>query len=804
MSEENCLEFPSFEAFDAEDRPPPPSEEEYPIGCEVELVDIGPARIAQTDELWEPFMDDFFNGVSGGGRRQVRVVRHQGDYTFVVCDTDPEMIIGCTLYRACLSEPKVRFKKYIPHQKSETNIPAITTDDWEKEGDNLLEVFDNTNEEVDRDMGAHRMSGSRGVSPTDPLGLNKKGSQRAATLLDTAHRPQVMEGDSRPKKSKVDNVNLSRRKYNYAMKKGYEALTSENYTTSVYYYNKALKYADDGGVKVFSNRSVAFLGLRNTEAAFNDAMRVIELRPQSILGYVRAGNTLRGMNKFEDARFYYEKALEIEPDNETLKFLIKSDTLMMIYASKVEHRRVANVTLDKETMNVILVSKRDLVTGATAWAETTNSVTLLGGISFNDDDITGSSGKSLPICGRCNRPLTRIEDFCKSLPELDPSLIAKMYHDPTIVECNGRCGVLYCSESCRSKAWAGHHWVECKNNGKWSDAFRKLPTLLKSFVDDHKITESRKRHANSAGSNRTSLMNTTSNTTNIPIVHDTINIVVRRVLLACRMLACIVSNGRPLPDAVQIYEWMLPQEDKHRGGLKKNSTNLTEKVISGKILTSVHTILQECFSKEEHEHLTFNFFLRCYEHARDNSVRVRISLWPSIQQKAESYIELFKIRGLESNTSPPSNSANNSNSNINNNSNSKINNNSNSAIAVAGCTAAESRMTELENIVATPAESVAGYFECLALFEVFALTFQPQQQQQYHHQSQQSQQEKRKHQHQQGGVEEQREEENILPRYNVSVRPAIEAATVIHVVVMDNIAKGEQLTADRAVNAFIV
>ncbi|ORC89759.1 uncharacterized protein TM35_000112930 [Trypanosoma theileri] len=771
MSEEDdCLEFPSFEAFDAEDRPPPPSEEEYPIGCEVELVDIGPARIAQTAELWEPFMDDFFSG-GAGGRRAVRVVRHQGDYTFVICDADPEMIVGCTLYRACLSEPKVRFKKYIPHQKMDVSVPTMASEERGKDGDNLFEVYGSVNEDEVVDMEMHLQPGSKNISVTDPLGSNKRSSQRAVTLVESNGRSPGVDTDGKPERTRVDNPGLSRRKYNYAMKKGYEALNNENYTVSVYYYTKALRYATDGGVKVFSNRSVAFLGLHNTEAAFNDATRVIELRPQSILGYVRAGNTLRSMKKYEEARSYYEKALEIEPNSEIIKFLIKSDSVMMLYASKIEHRRVASVTLDRETMNVILLAKKGLVACEMAWTETTNVVALLGGSGIDDNDITGSSKKPLRICGRCHRPLTRIEDFCAGLPELQPSLFTKMYNNPSIVECNGRCGVVYCSETCRTKAWASHHWVECKTNGKWSDAFRRFPTLLKSIVDDHKLSENRRRQSSISASH------CGHSTSNPHIVQDAIDIAVSRVLVACRMLACIVSNGRSLVDAVQMYEWMLPHEDKqHRGCFKRHSTNLTEKVISGKILTPVYSVLQECFSKEEQEHLTFTFFLHCYELVRYNSVRVRISLWPHIQQKAESYLALFKMRGFESTTTPPNYSAGESGTAAG------------GEVVSAESSVAESRVAQLEKMVATPAESVAGYFEYMALFEVFALTFQPPRQSQHQQKKQQG-----------SGVEEEEE----LPRYNLRVRSTLESAAVIHITVTENVSSGEQLLADRAVNAFI-
>ncbi|RNF11612.1 hypothetical protein TraAM80_00804 [Trypanosoma rangeli] len=83
--------------------------------------------------------------------------------------------------------------------------------------------------------------------------------------------------------------------------------------------------------------------------------------------------------------------------------------------------------------------------------------------------------------------------------------------------------------------------------------------------------------------------------------------------------------------------------------------------------------------------------------------------------------------------------------------------------------------SQLERIVATPAESVAGYFECLGIFKVFAATFAPEC----------TQIEKR-------------------GRYNVKVRPVIEPGAVIHIDVTESIRRDEQLVSNRLLNETIV
>ncbi|KAF8275767.1 hypothetical protein TcYC6_0014540 [Trypanosoma cruzi] len=69
---------------------------------------------------------------------------------------------------------------------------------------------------------------------------------------------------------------------------------------------------------------------------------------------------------------------------------------------------------------------------------------------------------------------------------------------------------------------------------------------------------------------------------------------------------------------------------------------------------------------------------------------------------------------------------------------------------------------------------MAGYFECLGVFKVFAATFSPLC----------AQQEKQAY-------------------YNVRVRPIIEPGAIIHIDVTENIQRNEQLVSDRSINEAI-
>ncbi|EKF38525.1 hypothetical protein MOQ_001267 [Trypanosoma cruzi marinkellei] len=747
MSDSDCLELPSFEAFDTEDRPPPPSIEDYPIGCEVELVDIGPAKIAQTTELWEPFMDELF----GQCRRSVRVVRHQGDYTFVICETDPELIIGCTLYRACLSEPKVRFKKYIPTHHAEGAIVKMGVTTREGNDKGLFELYSSATEDDIHETEGIAVIGNS-IRGGDPASTKIKGTQRSLTAAEATRRSRCSEVENKHEAPIPEKTDAVRCKYNYATRKAYEALSKENYREAVRYYTKALKYSSDGGARCLSNRSVAYLGMRNLEAAFKDATRVIELLPQSFLGYVRAGNTLRGMKRFEEARTYYEKALSLDPGNETLKYLLLSNFIMMLYASKYEHRKAASISLDRRTLNVVLLAKKDLRAGELAWVESSGVVVSLNPYNYLNGDGKvvphGNNGNdiTLQFCSQCFRPLTKIEEFCERLLDVEPSILKRLYNEHNIVQCNGHCGVLYCSDSCRSKAWAAHHWVECVTQGKWSEAYRQLPGLLRDFV----AFCNGATHSNCQSGNEYFH----ESETRLPsFTEEKVNVIIACVRLACRMFSKILSNGRPLEDAVNIFEWMLPRECTYSSNLDCHPTNLEQKIVIKKVLTPVYNIFQQCFTTEEKHYLSFIVFFHSYERARFNCVKLRVSAWPAIQAKAGSYIDLMKMRRSDSSSTSMLSSVSRDN-------------------MPEG--PSEYQINQLERIVATPAESMAGYFECLGVFKVFAATFAPLC----------AQQEKQAY-------------------YNVRVRPIIEPGAIIHIDVTENIQRNEQLVSDRSINEAI-
>ena len=78
--------------------------------------------------------------------------------------------------------------------------------------------------------------------------------------------------------------------------------------------------AIDAGNHVFySNRSAAYAGLQNFDAALADAEKTTEIKPDWSKGYSRKGAALYGLRRFDDAIAAYEAGLAIDPESEVLK-----------------------------------------------------------------------------------------------------------------------------------------------------------------------------------------------------------------------------------------------------------------------------------------------------------------------------------------------------------------------------------------------------------------------------------------------------------------------------------------------------
>lgn len=605
MDEEEPLEFPTFFVMDDEDRPPPPSEDDFPVGCYVELVDSTTARTAQTAELWEGFMDALFKP-----KRRVLVKRHVGDYTFVICDDDPEQVVGCTLYRACLKEPKVKMRKYIPQSEEEglRNDPTppmdiaarMAVEDAAADEEGLFPLMETDNNEDDLL--------SRPVPPTSdtpvkcPFVVGPATGTHIAILPPTpqdvsrvpAPPPVVPSGNQSTHSGSSQHglfppsiINVQRSKK--LVKRGNIAFADKKNDIAIKMYTEALELDRSDAQRVLSNRSAAFLASKNPEAALADARMVIRIAPRSHVGYVRAGNVFRQLKRFDEAKLCYEKALTLDAQKSPeLQYSLLSNAVAAVYRSKTDHIPVS-INLNKQ-MKIFGVCKRNAKEGDALWSETTS---MIAPADPTMCDVT-------TFCSHCYRTLAKADAIAAQV-HAETSTLLSLFREMSPVACHEGCGQQYCSDHCRGRAWTEAHWIECASKGRWAAASKPL------------------RHVFDA-----------ANRANVEPS------LIASVRIALRMLIKVLSSGKSLPEAVNIYTWL--QEKQQLSEAELDAVTL--------VLQPAYMSVHECLTREERALLDFSFVVGLFKRCRQNMVQVTASPWPGIVSNAESHLALIRERGV--------------------------------------------------------------------------------------------------------------------------------------------------------------
>jgi stress-induced-phosphoprotein 1 len=102
---------------------------------------------------------------------------------------------------------------------------------------------------------------------------------------------------------------------------GNEALKAGKFTDAIGHYTKAIELGKDSeSLHVYhSNRSGAYLSNGQTDAALKDAKKCTSLKPDWAKGHSRKGTALFKKNMMTLAKEAYEKAVELDPSNQTYK-----------------------------------------------------------------------------------------------------------------------------------------------------------------------------------------------------------------------------------------------------------------------------------------------------------------------------------------------------------------------------------------------------------------------------------------------------------------------------------------------------
>jgi len=99
---------------------------------------------------------------------------------------------------------------------------------------------------------------------------------------------------------------------------GNKLYAAKDFTGAVEKFTEAIKLEPENHV-LYSNRSGAYLSLRDYSHALEDAKKTTEIKPDWSKGWGRVGAAARAVNDLVEASDAYEKALELDPTNVSAK-----------------------------------------------------------------------------------------------------------------------------------------------------------------------------------------------------------------------------------------------------------------------------------------------------------------------------------------------------------------------------------------------------------------------------------------------------------------------------------------------------
>lgn len=99
--------------------------------------------------------------------------------------------------------------------------------------------------------------------------------------------------------------------------KGNECVKEKDYKEAIVQYSNGLRKSPSDFF-LYSNRSFAYLKLKQYYYALCDADRVIMERPDFVKGYFRKAEVLRETFQYDEALLNYGRALKLEPSNDVI------------------------------------------------------------------------------------------------------------------------------------------------------------------------------------------------------------------------------------------------------------------------------------------------------------------------------------------------------------------------------------------------------------------------------------------------------------------------------------------------------
>ena len=99
--------------------------------------------------------------------------------------------------------------------------------------------------------------------------------------------------------------------------RGNACVKQQKYEEAMFHYTHAIKL-DPQNYSLYSNRSFAFLKIRQYHFAMEDALMTIELKPDWTKGYFRKAEVESQTFRFSEALQSYNKALSLQPNEPTI------------------------------------------------------------------------------------------------------------------------------------------------------------------------------------------------------------------------------------------------------------------------------------------------------------------------------------------------------------------------------------------------------------------------------------------------------------------------------------------------------
>lgn len=101
-------------------------------------------------------------------------------------------------------------------------------------------------------------------------------------------------------------------------KKGNDAFNAQNYDEAIEHYSEAIRL-DPSGAVYYSNRAAVYATLRDARRALDDANMCIQLDPSFVKGYIRKGQALYDLERWDEADSAYREGLMLDPSNDKCK-----------------------------------------------------------------------------------------------------------------------------------------------------------------------------------------------------------------------------------------------------------------------------------------------------------------------------------------------------------------------------------------------------------------------------------------------------------------------------------------------------